>query len=548
MAAVDHALLRLAKDAEDTASGLGVFRDKLPRSAAAITSAIGKLFSISALLRRIDGAQNDPRAQPSIYRIHEDLGRLFGSLHASLEQIFRMFGRSGERPFTTVWEDLNHHFDQDEGVSLVERLDLYHEFLRSQLDVLDGYRSLGQGEIRRRIVALSTAQNIVSGPVDPWAIGIATGSASRRRRPPLARIETPISRTTTLSDEWDYNGTLQPPPAPEPFSPLSPTFTSISSPTLSSSQTSYSNDPAHVSAELVHWARNVFDGSNPRNLIPATQQMDDQSACYGTIDNSALHHLGRDGFIRALELPFDREQLWMRLYWRPSDFRARILIMTKDSHRQDTHYCTALTNLKIIRNGSCLQLCRARRDGIYRMWAKLNFVFYDRMVLFYSTLVAMKHQDLRGISSHFLIDEFELASRPSATSPQTHLPGEDEIFGGEIIDGSLHHALRLWRDSTSGVVRLEACALRGPMQDVPLWTAFVTRYVGDPDWAHLEPIRRGDTSAVVHIAAFKPPPYVFLSGYQPLRNDAHDWILHFALVDDAKQFIEQWTALCNRYS
>ena len=80
-----------------------------------------------------------------------------------------------------------------------------------------------------------------------------------------------------------------------------------------------------------------------------------------------------DGGVR----PFDREQLWVRLYWRPPDRRARILIMTKDAYRRDLHYCTPLNNLKIVRDKSCLQLCRARRDGRYQLWARLNFLLYE---------------------------------------------------------------------------------------------------------------------------------------------------------------------------
>ena len=118
-----------------------------------------------------------------------------------------------------------------------------------------------------------------------------------------------------------------------------------------------------------------------------------RSACYGTPDTSSLYHLVQDGFVRALELwvshnpllftlansarSFDRDSLWMRLYYRPSDSRARILIMTKDTYGNDLHYCTPLTNLKAIRNGSSLQLCRVRKEGKYRLWARLNFYLFE---------------------------------------------------------------------------------------------------------------------------------------------------------------------------
>lgn len=133
------------------------------------------------------------------------------------------------------------------------------------------------------------------------------------------------------------------------------------------------------------------------------------------------------------------------------------------------------------------------------------------MVLFYSTFVAMKHQDQRQVPHGNLLDYLELSGEG----------GEHEVFGGEIKDGELRHALRLFKDRSSGVVRLEASALRGPMKDVPLWTAFITRYVGDPDWVCNE---RG---GLVSLAAVRPPPYILHAGYQPPRRGTDEYLLHF---------------------
>ncbi|KAK5128289.1 hypothetical protein LTR85_002956 [Meristemomyces frigidus] len=207
--------------------------------------------------------------------------------------------------------------------------------------------------------------------------------------------------------------------------------------------------------------------------------------------------------------------------------------MTKDDRGRDLHYCTPLTNLKVIRDRSSLQLCRARQDGRYALWARLNFVLYERMVLFYCTFVAMKYQDSRQVPHARLDDRFELENEDS---------GENERFGGQIRHGDLRHAVRLFKDRSSGVVRLEACALRGPMQDVPLWTAFVTRYAHDPDWAFYE------GGSVVSLVADRPPPYVFLAGYEPPRNRTGELLLEFTTSDDARQFMESWAGLCRQAS
>ena len=134
------------------------------------------------------------------------------------------------------------------------------------------------------------------------------------------------------------------------------------------------------------------------------------------------------------------------------------------------------------------------------------------MVLFYNTFVAMKRQDGRQVSHEKLLDHMELAKDEEI--------GEEVRFGGVVKHGQYLHALRLFRDRGSRVVRIEASAYRGPMEDVPLWTAFVTKYLGDQAWAELE----GTT--VVSLAALKPPPYVFLTGYHPQKR-GNEYILQF---------------------
>jgi hypothetical protein len=116
-----------------------------------------------------------------------------------------------------------------------------------------------------------------------------------------------------------------------------------------------------------------------------------------------------------------------------------------------------------------------------------------------------------------LLDTLELRGRDDR--------GEGLIFSGVVQDGTMLHALRLFRDRASSCVRVEASPLRGSMKDVPIWTAFVTRYAEDPDWVHYE------GQGVVSVAAFRPPPYVFLLGYEPARNARGEYILQFATSD-----------------
>ena len=145
----------------------------------------------------------------------------------------------------------------------------------------------------------------------------------------------------------------------------------------------------------------------------------------------------------------------------------------------------------------------------------------------------MKRQDGREVPHEDLLDELELA--------KDHESRREEVeFGGKVRDGDLRHALRVFKDRSSGVVRLEASALRGPMADVPLWTAFVSKYAHDPDWAHFE----GD--GIVSLAAMRPPPYVFLSGYQPPKNKNGEFVLQFTTRSGECSPAHAWNDMLTR--
>ncbi|KAK4620453.1 hypothetical protein CLAFUR0_11384 [Fulvia fulva] len=538
MAGIDdrpRVLLRFADQVEDAASGLHKFKEDLPREATKITAYVSELFAISSVLRSICSDDNARHHGPSYYRIDKDLALLFRSLQATLNEIFGMFARSYDRPSHMIWEDLQHRFDIEEGFKLQERLEWYRDFLEYQIKVLEGRRPSKLRDLKDDLIDLSRAQQNAPHRAEPAPMsGANTPRPQRPVRPPYPRMDTP-STNTVLSDDWGMWEELDRPPVAVPEPPLqmpaSPTFTSGSSESMYSSQTSYFSDGMYsppTPERLIHWAQKVFDGSSPLTPYRNGVQLEDRSACFGPSDPAALQNLVRDGFQRAMQIVFDEDRLWVRLCWRPSDHRARILIMARDRAGQQLHFCTPLTNLKVIRNGSCLQLCRARRgDGKYALWARLNFLFHERMALFYNTFVAMKCQDERGVDSENLEDDFELENDEA---------GEKCLFAGQIQHGEMLHALRLFRDPGSGVVRLEASPLRGPRRDVPIWTAFVTKYKHDPDHCEYAPGRP------VHIAAIKPPPSVFIAKYQPPQNRM-GYFLPFTSDEDSRMFMETWAGL-----
>lgn len=59
---------------------------------------------------------------------------------------------------------------------------------------------------------------------------------------------------------------------------------------------------------------------------------------------------------------------------RLNDHRARMLCKTPHRSRPSEYSCMPLNMLEIARDGSCLQLCRRRRQGTELvMWANLSF-------------------------------------------------------------------------------------------------------------------------------------------------------------------------------
>ena len=159
--AQQRSIIRFATDAEDVASGLHTFRERLPRNATRITAIIGELFALSSILREIDNAEGDTRFLLSFYQVQDDLNLLFPTLQRTLAAVFEMFSRAGERSYQVIWDDLGDRMERDDGgMGLLERLELYHGFLKAQAHILQGRRPQRLNDLRRELVALRDAQEV----------------------------------------------------------------------------------------------------------------------------------------------------------------------------------------------------------------------------------------------------------------------------------------------------------------------------------------------------------------------------------------------------
>lgn len=120
----------------------------------------------------------------------------------------------------------------------------------------------------------------------------------------------------------------------------------------------------------------IFDG---RHGSTPFQTLGEATECFGRNEPRVIGMLQDDGFEKVLELPFEATNVWVRMYCRAEDNRARILFLSMDSEGRRMRYQIPITALALRRAGSCLLFCRAnRRDGQLDLWARLRFPLYER--------------------------------------------------------------------------------------------------------------------------------------------------------------------------
>lgn len=539
---MDWRLLDYAKDAEDTASGLHVFLSEIPQYRRDITGLMAELFAISNALHVLDEALKLSRYGRYSGRILKDLDVCLPCLEHTLEDVRDMFSKSkkgrsapgafpGTPPYTLIWEDTLADL-KAQGISLPARLDLFRNYLQCMTDVIQGQDDEEElFPMRSRLSKLLKEQEPQIGSYFKRLSLHGHGGHATTPKPPSPKVPRPkITSLPTYPTvgylpyshvppqplphrppgipAWAGIGDIPYVPPPVPDIPQSPTYSSASSHT-------YSNHSTDSGEPVAHWAMKILDG---RHSSTPFQTLGDATVCLGKDEPRAIPLLDNDGFIKVLELPFEATNVWVRLYWRAEDNRARILFLTVDQAGRRSRHCFPLTALKFLRTESCIQLCRvSKRDGGLDLWARLRFPLYERMVLFYCTAVAMKRQDDNGIAEG--LDDF-------------FTPGEKLEFSGEITDTKYLHAFRIQRDEDSGCVRFEATARRGPLKTIPIWTAFVTKYIGHRGWMK----RVGQST----IQFGELHPYVFCEGYKLPKGPSGRYQLTFTTPEDARAFKERF--------
>ena len=485
-------LIAEAERAEEHADALRKFKDRVPEAARDITALISELYAISHALRDIERIFHIPEYGRNRGRIAEDLQLIRESLTYTLDCLFRILGRLAngssyvsDSAYAMTWKDICNYFQKESRLSLRRRLELYRIFLQELVSIVK--KSQPQpgimGGLRKDldVLLLDQTPDRLADQVGGMSLGRSVPTKPRsfeRARPP----QPPMSSRDV------------PPWAPEPSE--------------ASTTTASANDSS-ASEEFQHWATRAWRD------MSATRLEDDGSIskCYGEPMPEAKYRLEEQRYDLLFYIVFG-SGLKVSLYVRDRNDRARILCRMTTSNGGTRYYCLPLNTLQIHRRDSTLQLCRPthRRDLV--LWASLKFTTIERLVIFHCTLVSLRSHD---------------AGRPM--SNQDHvLKHETEFFGGRIIDDDYCHALRVFRDTQSKAVRLQASVLDGEMKNAPVWTAFIHHYLGTRGWLH-----RG-SARVILLRDLRR--HVFSPNYTPQMTDRGEHVLRFTTQGDADAFQE----------
>lgn len=281
----------------------------------------------------------------------------------------------------------------------------------------------------------------------------------------------PMSPETPVTPPSRY----APPPAPSPMS--SPSGRVRGSGGLGSAL-------AAVPGSKPSWWNGISEAPIPGNVSPVSSGSSGASSSSGSrnVEGSQCFGMAMDSLnmareeIEIIKVEFDND-LTLRLYRDESTDASKVVCTIGpqfgvstggyfDQRAAPNKFQTFIEArlLTVSRAGSSLHL---KRRGI--MWACLYFTDIENMVLFYHTFLALR---------------FNGPSAPSPKKSEYWLDGEELLFSAEIDDAGHPHHLRVLQDRDSGVVRLASANVEGEFTDNTVWTAFITDYIGQPEWMH----------------------------------------------------------------
>ncbi|KAJ5485993.1 hypothetical protein N7530_000293 [Penicillium desertorum] len=502
-----QALRASRQSADDVAAGFYVFRDPLPEHVGDITSLMSELYAISSALSTLEGLAEDPRKRRYMELIKPDLNVVQASFTYTIEDIgdiFRGLDGADASParYKRTWVILNRFFWDQSNYTLATRLAKYKTVFKEFIDLVrndrytssllvglvNGFKtllSIQDSRFAARFEGMTLRPNdsppgyraSTPSPVwDPPAREPPVREHPVRERPLWERPqrERPVSDRNTRRRR-SYERTRPPHLSPPPMSPSSATSSDLPpsvpdiplSPLTSTSATTTTSQSTSPDIIKEHWAKDTFGSNSTSTPLPSVRE-------------------------RSLN---DETDMRVSFYLRRSDYRVRILC--KEPHRTgpSDYYCLPLNLLEILRDGSCLRLCRRRNRGTELvLWTQLKFTTLEDLVLFHNTFLALRSQD---------------EGHPIGEILDHELAHERELFGATIREDGYTHALRIYKDRITGAIRLQSSVHEGETKHTPVWTAFVTHNLGKRSW-----LKSYDSRTVI-VRDIKPVIFMSMDDYNP---------------------------------
>ncbi|CAI7587575.1 unnamed protein product [Penicillium crustosum] len=580
-----QALRASRQSADDVAAGFYAFRGPLPEHVGEITSLMSELYAISSSLTTLERLAEDPRNRRYFEMIKPDLNVVQASFTYTIEDIGEIF-RGLDGPdnslarYRRTWVIMSRFFWDQSNYTLATRLAKYKTVFKEFNDLVreghytssllvglvDGFKtllSIQDGRFAARFEGMTLRPNdsptgnrtsppspvrerpVRDRPVRERPLRDRPVREHPTREHPVREHpvrehpvrEHPVRghpvrehpvRDRPASDrnarrQRSYERTRPPHMSPPPMSsssttssdfppsvpdiPLSP-LTSASATTA----TSHSSDPDVIRE---HWAKDTFGSSGTSTPLPSVRE---KSHCCGEPYPGIKQLIKDKGFEELLQLSLnDESDMRVSFYLRRTDHRVRILCREPHRTGPSDYYCLPLNLLEILRDGSCLRICRRRNRGTELvLWTQLKFTTLEDLVLFHCTFVALRSQD---------------EGHPVGDILDYELEQEEECFGGTITDDDYVHALRVYKDTVTGAVRLQSSIHLGDLNHTPVWTAFVTHNLGKRSW-----LKSYDSKTVI-LRDVKPVIFMSMDDYTPPQTSHGQHVLEFTSSSDAREFL-----------
>ncbi|RMZ76062.1 hypothetical protein DV737_g5008, partial [Chaetothyriales sp. CBS 132003] len=455
-------LLAEATRAKEIASILDGFRDYETNNRRAIDTTVTNLEDLSNVLRDLD-SYIDARGGLLSPKFAADLELLQHSVAYTLGDLWAILGSMPDEciaiDYRDTWKNIVAHTESAGRQSLHRRIETYTFFATALCRELRLFITAAEA-----ISDLSAIQQSLQRLAPPPA-----SSAMIKQTRSVERVR-PVHIPPKSPESVESRESQPVVPSP-PLSPQSPpaAFSSIASQASSGE------------VETRHWANRIFKD------LPSTKIVDGKNHDQRTFQGG----------------------LKMHYYLRGRDYRTKMTCEWPKDRFHMQSACLPLNDLHVKRNGSILYLCRPVAGySSHTVWAQFKFPTLEWLIVFHLTFLALRSQDGR----RQFPDLFD-----------RELKGDTRYFAGAITDSGYHHALRLYRDRSTGVLRLEAAVLEGPMKDTPIWTAFITHQVTSPTW-----LERGDRSKRVYLADLKR--HIFSSQYTPHIASSGQHVLAFDTI------------------